>query len=682
MRFVKILFSLALLCTIVSSCKNHNNDKTEQAIKALDHFMADNNELKMNQPDSIIHLLNQKQSEFNDSILWYFYETYKANVYFYSNQDNAAIDCCNRVSGYLNRTPPSYWSYILKSVNSNHRGVMMQILNQKDSAITCFMDALNALEHTEKGSKNIDICINIADTYRHFGKLPESSNWYRKALYLTDSLNENGAKHSIYMGLGQIYTDLENYELAQDYFVMADTLFPPQSQYEQYFFYNTRGNCYFFEKKYAEALECFKNAYQITQSFKYPFMNALVEANLGETNMLLEEMDSATYYLNRSYDYFSNQENTGGDVLFYMHGLLAAKALAEDDLKEANYYLSKPYDPSQIGPTYQYIYHKRLLDYYRKKGDYNVAFIYQDMVDLYDDSLRNANQRNRIAEVEFRHRQDTTVLQRNLMIIRKEAQISRLRIIIIGGAFLVLAIIIAIIAFVRYNKQKQERMRQQQVELITKLRMENVRNRFSPHFIFNVLNLVISSLKEKEEVMDPIKLLIQILRSNLLVCDKMSIPMDEELEMVGNFIALRQCMSKDAPQIKWNIDPKVDMQLQIPVMCIQIPVENAIKHAFPEDGNIEHPEIEIAVSKADAVYYKIQIADNGVGYGKGRMQQNAERNDSTGTGLRILYRTIELLNKYNEHPIHFEMEDSSAKKSIQHGTCITILIPKTYNYDI
>ena len=117
-------------------------------------------------------------------------------------------------------------------------------------------------------------------------------------------------------------------------------------------------------------------------------------------------------------------------------------------------------------------------------------------------------------------------------------------------------------------------------------------------------------------------------------------------------------------------------------MCIQIPIENAIKHAFPDDENIQSPMIDVSITKLDKDYFKINITDNGIGYGRGQMRINPNRNDSTGTGIRILYRTIELLNKKNSLPISFDIRDITASQNQLSGTEVTILIPQKYNYDV
>ena len=64
------------------------------------------------------------------------------------------------------------------------------------------------------------------------------------------------------------------------------------------------------------------------------------------------------------------------------------------------------------------------------------------------------------------------------------------------------------------------------------------------------------------------------------------------------------------------------------------------------------------------------------------MRRNPNRKDSTGTGIRILYRTIELLNKKNPLPINFDIKDLTSVQEHQSGTEVTVLIPHSYNYDV
>ena len=111
------------------------------------------------------------------------------------------------------------------------------------------------------------------------------------------------------------------------------------------------------------------------------------------------------------------------------------------------------------------------------------------------------------------------------------------------------------------------------------LKMENVRNRFSPHFVFNVLNIFVSNLPKGVNV-KPLQLLIQVLRAYLLSCDKMAVSLEEELQMVTSYSTLRHETNPFLPMPQFHVAKDVDMKLMLPSMIIQIPVENALKHAF------------------------------------------------------------------------------------------------------
>ena len=56
-----------------------------------------------------------------------------------------------------------------------------------------------------------------ADASRQMGKLADASSWYRRAYFLADSLNQHEAQNSILSGLGQVYNDLQNYQLAHEF---------------------------------------------------------------------------------------------------------------------------------------------------------------------------------------------------------------------------------------------------------------------------------------------------------------------------------------------------------------------------------------------------------------------------------------------------------------------------------
>ena len=71
----------------------------------------------------------------------------------------------------------------------------------------------------------------------------------------------------------------------------------------------------------------------------------------------------------------------------------------------------------------------------------------------------------------------------------------------------------------------------------------------------------------------------------------------------------------------------------------------------------------------------IYIEDNGGGFKVGSTETG------TGTGLRVIRQTIDILNQYNKQPIEFTIKDSKFKDGSK-GCEVVIEIPRYYNYKL
>lgn len=92
----------------------------------------------------------------------------------------------------------------------------------------------------------------------------------------------------------------------------------------------------------------------------------------------------------------------------------------------------------------------------------------------------------RAAEIELKYTQDSTLMKKEISIREKENQVLQLHQLmygIVGGCFLLIAVVSAVIL---YRKRQRDREQWRMQNAMTSLRLENVRNRISPHFIFNV----------------------------------------------------------------------------------------------------------------------------------------------------------------------------------------------------
>lgn len=668
-----IYFCIFLL--VLLSCTSQRKEASKSIeMERVDSLLIDRFDSIYTYPQNMETAFRQAQKGLTDSIGYYKLELFTGYcLYLQGYQDSAVylnqkvLDFCRQHSG----------TDALEAIGWNHRYALLQGMNQKDSSIACLHHAYDAIYRSDDHKELENICINLADAYCQTGDLPQAAKYYRKALWVVDSLQSKRVEFSIYMGLAQTYANLYNFPLAHHYFDLAEQNPEQRLEYEKYHFANSKGNCLYFEEKYAEALPYFQQAYQTALNFSQPSLSALVEANLGEIFTLLGKMDSAHYYLDKSCLFFMDNPTASEEVVFYLNSLQAALALRENKLTIANQYLSKPYNPQRIGPSYIYLHNKRLMEYYAQKKDFEKAYQYKIAVEQYDDSIRNVRSINSIHEIDYRYNQDTTLLKRDILISNNRIELSQQHnIILLVLALLIISVLLAILIFIHIRRKNEQRYNRQ-MALATQLRMENIRNRISPHYMFNVLNTVMPTFKQYSELAHPLQLLIQVLRGNLLASEKIAVELQEEVELVKNYIALREETNPSAIRIEWEIAEQVPLQTLIPSMSIQIPVENALKYAFEDDSKQENT-LSIRISKEDR-NLSIHIRDNGSGYDPGK-HSNSKR--STGNGLKVLFRTIELLNSKNTEKIIFDIRNIGLSDPSQHGTLVTITVPFNYQFNI
>ena len=675
-------------CMMLLAACSSEKKEDDSWYRSIDEFVTQHQQMMQSQPDSMILQIRNLKCGGKPELVEQWKRLIVAKCCYLKGADPECQALIDSVNGFCRQHPDLETTFKIQSYADNLQGVLLQAVGKREPARTYYIKAYRELMKLDHHNDAIDICINIADASRQLGKLADASSWYRRANFLADSLNLHEAQNSILAGLGQVYNDLRNYQLAHFYFRKAERQYPPRNPKDAHFFYNSWGNVYSSQEKPAEALKCFLKAQKAARQMGQPFMTAVVDANLGQTYLELNRLDSAQKYLANTTKFFFVQPNMQNDLQFYIDGLNAALALKQNRLDKASAILSKPYDLSKMSPNYLYLYHKGWADLYERKGQFAKALQYQKLMKQYDDSLRNATMVSNVQENELRFKQDTAIVRRDLILqsTQAEARSSRLILLLVIG--LLVVGVLALVVFYRYKSLRHKHQHREEMNRMMALKMENVRNRFSPHFVFNVLNIFISNLPKGVNV-KPLRLLIQVLRANLLTCDQVAVSLEDELQMVMSYSSLRHETNPFLPLPRFDIAKEVDMSLMLPSMIIQIPVENALKHAFvgmEESG--EKPLLDVKVWIEDGML-RIDVIDNGCGgvgavAGMGTRKTNAAA--STGTGLRILNSTIEMLNAGNARKLYFKMQSrvgaAGGGSDRQKGMCVSIGVPCEYDYSV
>ena len=675
-------------CMMLLAACSSEKKEDDSWYRPIDEFVTQHQQMMQSQPDSMILQIRNLKCGGKPELVEQWKRLIVAKCCYLKGADPECQALIDSVNGFCRQHPDLETTFKIQSYADNLQGVLLQAVGKREPARTYYIKAYRELMKLDHHNDAIDICINIADASRQLGKLADASSWYRRANFLADSLNLHEAQNSILAGLGQVYNDLRNYQLAHFYFRKAERQYPPRNPKDAHFFYNSWGNVYSSHEKPAEALKCFLKAQKAARQMGQPFMTAVVDANLGQTYLELNRLDSAQKYLANTTKFFFVQPNMQNDLQFYIDGLNAALALKQNRLDKASAILSKPYDLSKMSPNYLYLYHKGWADLYERKGQFAKALQYQKLMKQYDDSLRNATMVSNVQENELRFKQDTAIVRRDLILQSTQAEAKSSRLILLLVIGLLVVGVLALVVFYRYKSLRHKHQHREEMNRMMALKMENVRNRFSPHFVFNVLNIFISNLPKGVNV-KPLRLLIQVLRANLLTCDQVAVSLEDELQMVMSYSSLRHETNPFLPMPRFDIAKEVDMSLMLPSMIIQIPVENSLKHAFvgmEESG--EKPLLDVKVWIEDGML-RIDVIDNGCGgvgavAGMGTRKTNAAA--STGTGLRILNSTIEMLNAGNARKLYFKMQSrigaAGGGSDRQKGMCVSIGVPCEYDYSV
>ncbi len=162
--------------------------------------------------------------------------------------------------------------------------------------------------------------------------------------------------------------------------------------------------------------------------------------------------------------------------------------------------------------------------------------------------------------------------------------------------------------------------------------LNRLKAQLNPHFMFNSMNSIRALIDE-----NPVKAklavtqLAHILRHSLLSNKNKFISLEEELNLVKDYLELEHIRYEERLRFTFDIDPNT-LQKQIPPMIIQTLAENAIKHGISKQT--KGGEIKIT-SSLSTNGFKIQILNTG------QLIQN--ESDATGFGISNTINRLKLL---------------------------------------
>ena len=190
----------------------------------------------------------------------------------------------------------------------------------------------------------------------------------------------------------------------------------------------------------------------------------------------------------------------------------------------------------------------------------------------------------------------------------------------------------------RYRRSEVERA--QLAATVKESELRALKSQVNPHFIFNALNSLRALIDE-----DPARArlavtqLANLLRYSLQSGQLETVPFEEELRIVNDYLALEQVRHEERLRLRLDVAPET-LQLPVPPMLLQTLVENAVKYGI--STRAEGGEIAITSRRTNDAL-RIQVINPGVLPDTTVASVSARLNGSTGVGLRNAAERLRLL---------------------------------------
>ena len=498
---------------------------------------------------------------------------------------------------------------------------------------------------------------NRADFYRQLGQLDYSVDGYLQALETADStgLGEE-MKIPLLLGVSTAYTFMGDYQNSEIWWRKTGELVNQMDERDQFIYYNELGNNHYFQEQYVGALDCFNKAASLVKDDKHrqwDYYTALT--NLGEIHVCLGQADSARVIIAQVDSFFRKVDFP--PILYYIETEKIKLALLDGRTQQALQMVNHCEFPTISIPAGKLLRLKAVEQVMRQTGNYQRAYEAHQEWHALNDSIQNANVRMQMSSRMLQYEHDKQLLEQQRTIDNERMKVR------LAWAFCAVALLaIGLLSVLIWLWRKRQKMHDMEVrQQIVGMRMENTRNRITPHFIYNALTHEMLAQMEGRKV--DLSALTQLLRRGVEQADMLETTLEEELTFVDYYVDIERQQMPVTLFYQKELDSDVNPQaVLLPAMTIQIFVENAIKHGLKRQGGM----LTIRASRQDNATL-VEVLDNGQGLDSSYQEH---------TGMRVVRQTIQMLNEHNHQQITFGIGN------LKQGCRSWLLLPDDYNYNI
>lgn len=238
-----------------------------------------------------------------------------------------------------------------------------------------------------------------------------------------------------------------------------------------------------------------------------------------------------------------------------------------------------------------------------------------------------------------------------LLLILSEQDINSIKLASILANVLQLSLIIILWSLIYFSVHYFQNYKRSEIErlvweaAVKDFELKTLKSQLNPHFMFNALNSIRALIEENpERAKSAITQLSNIFRYSLRIERQETVPLEEEIQTVVDYLALEQIRFEERLKYNVTIDPK-SKRIEIPPMMIQTLVENGIKHGISkrQEGGL----IDVS-TKVNETMLEIIIKNSGYYDEKDSKISNGYGVNNTKQRLNLIYSEKGTFSIFND----------------------------------
>ncbi|MDE7419134.1 MAG: histidine kinase [Muribaculaceae bacterium] len=647
------------MLTAFSACKNANDEiRTNQEITEITDALRAGN---MDKALSMTNDLKRKAIANRDSFLWSEAVVQQGVNAYYQGNPPLVLASADSAIAWLERQKPSKErAKVLAKAYQTHGAYYDQYYFNPDSSALYLRKAVDNVELSGIREDLPQAYGNYANAMRMAAFLDSAAIYYHRAITTADSLGLEPIHYiPLYNGIAAVFTDMRDFDNSALWWEKSMSIFDTMSQYDKFNTLTGYGNDHYYREDYEGANQVFHRLRHMLDSVSGARWETMfTDVNLADSYLRLGHTSKAIEILDSTAKYFS-EEQPNPMVMSYIHTLQMRAAAAKGEYEKGiNLAIEHP-EADTLRLEQHLARLKAMEDLYQNVGNYRLAYATRCRYDQLDDSLRSYKLSQQISVMNAQYQRDHRILDLEAGNNRQQAHIYKL----MAAIAIATAIIVALILIFVIRRGNIKRREEQMMNKIISLRQENLRNRITPHFIYNALNHELYN--EKSGKPSHLDALVHLIRRQQIIASEILIPFAEELKFTDDYIKVIGDNGRNRLEYKFSIEQGIDTNFNFPAMTLQILVENAFKHGFTTLEAGEERKLYISVKKSDDKRITVSVFNN-----LGPIPSNAEKG---GTGLRVLIETIRLINEHNREQTTFNLDTDAEQDGIKGYNAIITL---------